>query len=71
MDTLTFMVTKDTGLRIRVDRQLRQDFIEACRAQDKPAAQVLREFMRDYVRKHRHEVQQELFDSTTSHLRTP
>jgi len=22
------MVTKDTGLRIRVDRQLRQDFIE-------------------------------------------
>ncbi len=27
-----------------------------CRAQDKPAAQVLREFMRDYVAKHRSEL---------------
>lgn len=40
---------KDVGLRIRVQRELREQFLEACRAQDKPAAQVLREFMRDYV----------------------
>lgn len=43
---------KDVGLRIRVQRELREQFLEACRLQDKPAAQVLREFMRAYVRKH-------------------
>ncbi|MEW8073653.1 MAG: hypothetical protein AB2826_24855 [Candidatus Thiodiazotropha sp.] len=43
---------KDAGLRIRVQRDLREQFLEACRAQDKPAAQVLREFMRDYVAQH-------------------
>ena len=40
---------KDVGLRIRVQRDLREEFLEVCRAQDKPAAQVLREFMRGYV----------------------
>lgn len=40
---------KDAGLRIRVQRELREQFLDACRADDKPAAQVLREFMRDYV----------------------
>jgi len=43
---------KDVGLRIRVQRKLREQFLEACRLQDKPAAQVLREFMRTYVREH-------------------
>lgn len=43
---------KDVGLRIRVQRELREQFLEACRLQDKPAAQVLREFMRAYVREH-------------------
>ena len=42
---------KDVGLRIRVQRDLREAFLEVCRAQDKPAAQVLREFMRAYVEK--------------------
>ena len=40
---------KDVGLRIRVQRELRDKFMEACRDKDVPAAQVLREFMRDYV----------------------
>jgi len=40
---------KDVGLRIRVQRELREQFLEACKAQDKPAAQVLREFMRTFV----------------------
>jgi len=40
---------KDVGLRIRVQRELREQFLEACKEQDKPAAQVLREFMREYV----------------------
>jgi hypothetical protein len=42
-------MTKDSGLRIRVQRDLRDSFLEVCRAQDKPAAQVIREFMRRYV----------------------
>jgi len=42
-------MTKDSGLRIRVQRDLRDRFLEVCRTQDKPAAQVLREFMRAYV----------------------
>lgn len=43
---------KDVGLRIRVQRELREQFVEACRAEDKPAAQVLRDFMRDFVAAH-------------------
>lgn len=42
---------KDAGLRIRVQRELREQFVNVCRAQDKAAAQVLREFMRHYVDK--------------------
>lgn len=43
------MATKDAGLRIRVERTLRDEFLRVCRAKDQPAAQVLREFMRTYV----------------------
>ena len=43
------MAEKDVGFRIRVDRALRQEFLEACNGKDRPAAQVLREFMRNYI----------------------
>ena len=43
---------KDVGLRIRIDHKLRQAFLEACHAQDRPAAQVIREFMREFVIAH-------------------
>lgn len=43
---------KDAGIRIRVQRDLRDKFLDVCRAEDKPAAQVLREFMRGYVARH-------------------
>lgn len=46
------MGVKDTGVRIRVEKRLRDEFLETCRRQDKPAAQVLREFMREYVANH-------------------
>lgn len=46
---LHWATMKDVGLRIRVQRELREQFLDACKAQDKPAAQVLREFMREYV----------------------
>jgi hypothetical protein len=47
------MKTKDVGLRIRVEHELRDAFVDACRSQDKPAAQVLRDFMRRYVHSHK------------------
>lgn len=43
------MAMKNVGLRIRVERSLREGFIKACRAEDKSAAQVIREFMRGYI----------------------
>ncbi len=46
---VTLLRMKDVGLRIRVQRELREQFLDACKAQDKPAAQVLREFMREYL----------------------
>lgn len=55
------MKTKDVGLRIRVERDLRDEFLEACRLQDRPAAQVLREFMRRYIAEHKADTQPSLF----------
>lgn len=52
---------KDAGLNIRVEKRLRRDFVEMCRVEDKPAAQVLREFMRSYVEEHRALLQVPLF----------
>lgn len=46
------MGVKDVGVRIRVEKGLRDRFVEACRRQDTPAAQVLRHFMREYVAEH-------------------
>jgi uncharacterized protein involved in exopolysaccharide biosynthesis len=51
---------KDAGLRLRVERDLRHEFIETCRAEGKAAAQVLREYMRDYVTRNRAASQHEL-----------
>lgn len=48
-------------MRIRIDPELHSDFLTTCRKQDKPAAQVLREFMREYVAKHPPVEQRELF----------
>jgi hypothetical protein len=42
---------KDAGMRIRVEPELRDKFVNLCRDNDVPAAQVLRSFMREYVRK--------------------
>ncbi len=63
-DTLYSMPlkTKDVGLRLRVDRQLRQEFLESCQLEGKAAAQVLREYMREYVARNR-AMQRELFSS--------
>lgn len=42
----------EAGLRIRVDDDLRREFVATCRARDTTAAQVLRACMRQYVETH-------------------
>ena len=44
--------TKDAGMRIRVERALRDAFVEACQSQGLVAAEVLRDFMRTFAAKH-------------------
>jgi hypothetical protein len=53
----------EAGLRIRVDDELRHDFIATCKMRDTTAAQELRAFMRSYVGQHGQEMmQRNLFD---------
>ena len=42
---------KEVGMRIRVEPELREQFVNLCRDNDVPAAQVLRSFMREFVQK--------------------
>ena len=60
-------MNKDSGLRIRIQHDLRDRFLAACHAEDKPAAQVLREFIREYVA--RHEAGQDSSATQHSHSR--
>lgn len=39
----------ESGMPIRIDDDLRSEFIQTCRVNDQTAAQVLRAFMRQYV----------------------
>ena len=52
-------MTKDASLRFRLPADLHQQFLAVCRAQDKPAAQVLREYMRSYVQRNKNLLDQE------------
>ena len=40
---------KDVGMRIRVEPELREEFVDICKQKDVPAAQVIRSFMREYI----------------------
>lgn len=46
------MSSKDAGLRIRVERDLREAFQGACVSENRNASEVLREFMQTYVERH-------------------
>ncbi len=50
---------KDVQFAFRVESSLREQFIRTCKGMDRPAGQVLREFMRGFVRDH---IQTSLFD---------
>jgi hypothetical protein len=41
---------KDASFNLRIDPALKAAFAAAAQEEDKPAAQVVREFMRDYVK---------------------
>lgn len=41
---------KDVGMRIRVETELRKQFITLCHKNNVPAAEVLRSFMHDFVK---------------------
>lgn len=57
---------KESGLRIRVEKQLRYDFIQTCKKRDLTASQVLRAFMRDYIHKSQLENTQVLIKKSDS-----
>jgi hypothetical protein len=43
------MSAKDSGMRIRVEKEVRDAFVQACHARNRPAAEVLRDFMRSFT----------------------
>jgi hypothetical protein len=53
---------KDVQFAFRVEAPLREQFVRTCKSMDRPAGQVLREFMREFIQKH---VQQTLFDESS------
>lgn len=62
------MITKDAGLRIRVNKELRKEFVDVCRSQGKTAAQVVREFMAEYAEENKQMAQIDIFEETKKTL---
>lgn len=44
---------KDVGMRIRVEKALRSEFVAACQAEQRLASEVLRDFMQTFVARRR------------------
>ena len=57
-------MAKTAALRIRIEPELHKRFIDTCKAQDIPASQVLREFMKQYVSTHETTTQLDFFQQT-------
>ena len=55
------MANKDVGLRIRVERELREEFQRACLAENRNASDTLREFMQTFAERHQYGLQTSLF----------
>ena len=60
-DMVSLMPAKDAGIRVRVEKRLREAFVEACRTQGLPASDVLRDFMHGYAERHQNGLQGNLF----------
>jgi len=63
------MMSKDAGLRIRVALQLREAFQAACLAEDRPASEVLREFMQAFADRHQEGRQSDMFAAPATRKR--
>lgn len=68
---LSTMSSKDVGLRIRVEKELREAFQGACTAENRAASDVLREFMRSYADRYLDGRQASLFGGTESTASKP
>ena len=55
-------MNKTSAIRIRIDPNLHRQFLKICKNQDRPASQVIRDFMRQYVQMYGGGLQLELFD---------
>ncbi len=55
-------MSKDVQFAFRVESSLREQFVRTCKRMDRPAGQVLREFMREYVGRN---IQASLFENVT------
>jgi hypothetical protein len=55
------MSSKDVGIRIRVEKELREAFQGACVAENRQASDVLREFMRTFADRYSGGMQPSLF----------
>lgn len=55
------MSSKDVGIRIRVEKELRDAFQGACVAENRHASDVLREFMRSFAERNSGGKQSSLF----------
>lgn len=55
------MSAKNVGVRIRVEKELREAFQGACLAESRQASDVLREFMRSFADQHSGGLQPSLF----------
>lgn len=59
-------MAKDTQFSFRVETPLREQFIHVCKGMDRPAGQVLRDFMREFVSQNG---QRSLFDGVPTKIR--
>lgn len=57
---------KDVQFAFRIEAALREEFVRTCKSMDRPAGQVLREYMREFVGEH---IQAPLFSEPIAHYR--
>jgi vacuolar-type H+-ATPase subunit C/Vma6 len=58
------MSVKNVGIRIRVERELRDAFQQACAAENRQASDLLREFMRSFSVQNINGLQSSLFSAS-------
>lgn len=58
-------MSKDVQFAFRVESTLREQFVRTCKHLDRPAGQVLREFMREFIGTN---IQGSLFEQPTEKL---